>query len=918
MASAADVAAQMVAALALSEPELDTSIGTPVRKILDAVAEAVAEAYVDQHLVNYAFDIDSKQGADLDDFVLLFGFTRVPAQRASGIVTLARPTAADQDYPLPAGTQITTTSANPVVFATVVPAILPQGSASVDVPVQAVVGGAGGNLAANTLTRIGTPVTGVASATNASPTSGGANTETDLALINRFKRTVFRSLAGTEDMFLGVALEDTTPDDTADGVAVRAKVIGASSRWREQVQVASGTATSSIPAANASYVYGDNPILGPDIDAGQILTLGVHYCVDENTQALSRSGWVDHRRLRVGDEILSLNLERGVAEWTPVTDLYRADVDELLVSMEGKSISALVTDNHRWPVTSPHRIRTGQLPVLRETHDLRPSDSIVASAPVEESIDPIYADDFVKLLGWVASDGSFDSQPGKLRVKIGQSHLANPHKVEEIRLLLKRLGHPYQTYLDDDITIFAFSRELARQVRAALPDKKLTYDLISVLPVHQREMLIDTLIKGDGGIQGGSGTRYFCTADADQADVFQALCALAGLPTRQGSKTLDTQFGRVQMHHVNIKKVRTVNVAPMRRELRHYSGTIWCPTTRNSTFLVRREGRTYFTGNSFNNAVVPPVVSALTSGLTDGSIYDLEYEYNSTASRNDPVNGITNRIDLWVDGLRLAEATETTYFRTARAFTATTTAQLYNAKFVRRGTVNTHPTVGNYFVGLAFGPIEDVPNSIVIASTTYVEGTDYWVVHDDTAWGYGPTSLFGLEWISSHAPTNNSAITITYDYNALPRDVEARASQWRLVTTDLRAHAAKRVYLRFSFAIVFSPGFTASAVADSVESALAVWLASLDFDSPVQVSDVLAQAHAVQGVDNIRFLRSTEPVSSAFYAIERVTSDGTHISYVTDGGSPARAADLQLGDNEVPLLYEIQYAAKASNTFGGA
>jgi baseplate J-like protein len=598
MASAADVAAQMVAALALSEPELDTSIGSPTRKILDAVAEAVAEAYVDQHLVNYVFDIDSKQGADLDDFVLLFGFTRVPAQRASGVVTMARPTAADQDYPIPAGTQVTTTSASPVVFATVAPAILPQGSASVDVPVQAVVGGAGGNLAANTLTRIGTPVAGVASVTNASPTSGGANTESDLALINRFKRTVFRSLAGTEDMFLGVALEDTTPDDTADGVAVRAKVVGASSHWREQVQVASGAATSSIPAANASYVYGDNPTLGPDIDAGQILTLGVHY--------------------------------------------------------------------------------------------------------------------------------------------------------------------------------------------------------------------------------------------------------------------------------------------------------------------------------SFNNTVVPPVVSALTGGLTDGSIYDLDFEYNSTASRNDPVNGITNRIDLWVDGLRLAEATETTYFRTARAFTATTTAQLYNVKFVRRGTVSTHPTVGNYFVGLAFGPIEDVPNTIVISGTTYVEGTDYWVVHDDTAWGYGPTSLFGLEWISSHAPPNNSAITLTYDYNALPRDVEARAAQWRLVTTDLRAHAAKRVYLRFSFAIVFSPGFTAATVAASVQSALAVWLASLDFDSPVQVSDVLAQAHAVQGVDNIRFLRSTEPISATYYAIERVTSNGTHISYVTDGGSPARAADLQLGDNEVPLLYEIRYTAKAANTFGGA
>lgn len=596
MASAADVAAQMVAALALSEPELDTSIGTPVRKIVDAVAESLAEAYVDQHLTNYAFDIDAKQGADLDDFVLLFGFARLAAQRASGIVTLSRPTVADQDYPIPAGTQVTTASSSPVVFATIAPAILALGQSSVDVPVQAVVGGIGGNLAANTLTRIGTPLTGVSTATNASPTSGGANPESDLALIDRFKRTVFRSLAGTEDMFLGVALEDTTPDDTSDGVAVRAKVVGASSRWREQIQVASGTATSSIPTANADYVYADNPVLGADIDAGQILTLGVHF--------------------------------------------------------------------------------------------------------------------------------------------------------------------------------------------------------------------------------------------------------------------------------------------------------------------------------SFNNTVVPPVVTALTGGLTDGAIYDLEFEYNSTASRNDPVNGITNRIDLWVDGLRLAEATETTYFRTARAFTATTTAQLYNVKFVRRGTVSTHPTVGNYFVALAFGPIEDVPNAIIISATTYVEGTDYWVVHDDTAWGYGPTSLFGLEWISSHAPANNSAITLVYDYNALPRDVEARASQWRLVTTDLRAHAAKRVYLQFGFAIVFAQGFSAVSVVAAIQAALASWLASLDFDSPVQVSDVLAQAHAVQGVDNIRFLRSNEAVSSV-YAIERVTSAGTHISYVTDGGSPARAIDLQLGDNEVPLLYDIQYAAKAANTFSG-
>jgi hypothetical protein len=923
MASAADVAAQMVAALAVSEPELDTSVGTPVRKILDVVAESVAAAYVDQHLLNYQLDIDSKRGADLDDFVAVFGFTRFAAQRGTGVVTFARPTPADQDYPIAAGTQVTTATSVPAVFATVSPAILQRGVSSVDVPVQAIVGGQSGNLAANTLVRLASPASGVASVTNSSPTTGGTSSEDDLALIDRFKRTVFRSLAGTEDMFLGLSLEDSTPDTTDDGVATRARVIGSSSHWREQVQIdGSGDATSSIPATSATYIYADNPALGADLDAGQILTLGVHYCVDKNTQALSHSGWVDHRQIQIGDEILSLNLDRGVAEWTPVTDLYRAEVDEPLVSMEGRSISALVTTNHRWPVTNAHRIRTSQPAILRETHDLRPSDGIVVTAPLEESIESIYTDDFVRLLGWVASDGSFDSQPRKLRVKIGQSHLANPEKVEEIRLLLKRLGHPYQTYIDDDITIFAFSRELARQVRSALPDKKLTYELISVLPVHQREMLIDTLIKGDGGMQGGgvrgagTGTRYFCTASADQADVFQALCALVGLPTRQGRKVLDTPFGRVQMHHVNIKKVRHVSVAPMKKSLRHYAGPIWCPTTRNGTFLARRGGRTYFTGNSFDATVIPPEVHTIGVGLTDGAIYDLDFEYNSSASRNDPAAGITNRVDVWVDGDRPVDASETTYMRTARVFTSGSTDALFTGKFVRQGTVSTHPTAANIFMQLAFGPIDVFPSPLIIGGNTYVKGTDYWVVHDDTAYGYSPRSLFGLEWLAAHHPANNAAASLQYSYNAIPRDVQERVERWRLVATDVRAHAAKRVLLRLNFAIMFVPGYDPAQVATALQASLAVFLAAKDFGSPVQVSDVIQVAHEVTGVDNIRLLTSAEPTTGGAYAIERVDAAGTRISFITAGSSPARAADVQLGDNEVPALYSINYVAKAANSFG--
>lgn len=597
MASAADVAAQMVAALAVSDPELDTSVGTPVRKILDVVAESVAAAYVDQHLLNYQLDIDSKRGADLDDFVATYGFTRFAAQRGTGVVTFARPTPADQDYPIAAGTQVTTATSVPAVFATVSPAILQRSVSSVDVPVQAIVGGQSGNLAANTLVRLASPASGVASVTNSSPTTGGTSSEDDLALIDRFKRTVFRSLAGTEDMFLGLSLEDSTPDTTDDGVATRARVIGSSSHWREQVQIdGSGDATSSIPATSATYIYADNPALGADLDAGQLLTLGVHY--------------------------------------------------------------------------------------------------------------------------------------------------------------------------------------------------------------------------------------------------------------------------------------------------------------------------------SFDATVIPPEVHTIGAGLTDGSIYDLDFEYNSSASRNDPAAGITNRVDIWVDGDRPVDASETTYMRTARVFTSGSTDALFTGKFVRQGTVSTHPTAANIFMQLAFGPIDAFPSSLIIGGNTYVRGTDYWVVHDDTAYGYSPRSLFGLEWLAAHHPVNNAAASLQYSYNAIPRDVQERVERWRLVATDVRAHAAKRVLLRLNFAIMFVPGYDPAQVATALQASLAIFLAAKDFGSPVQVSDVIQVAHEVTGVDNIRLLTSAEPTTGGAYAIERVDSAGTRISFITAGSSPARAADVQLGDNEVPALYSINYVAKAANSFG--
>jgi hypothetical protein len=601
MADQGDYLNQMIQALAVAEPELDTSIGSPTRKILDVVAEAAASGDVDKHLLDYQWDINAKSGDDLDDFVLTFGFSRFAAKRSTGVVTFSRPSAATEAYPIPAGTQVTTAAAPQAVFQTTAPASLLVGQSSVEVPVAATVGGEAGNVAAGTISALAVTVNGISKVNNAAPTSGGTNPESDADLIQRFKRTVFRSMAGTEDMFLGSALEDTTPDNPTDEVASDAIVIGSSRRWREQIQVGTdGTATSSIPVANVKYVFPNSSVFGSDIDAGSILTLGVHY--------------------------------------------------------------------------------------------------------------------------------------------------------------------------------------------------------------------------------------------------------------------------------------------------------------------------------TFDTTVTPPRVVGIGGALDAGAIYDLDFEYSPYASRNDPVNGITNRVDVWVTGSAAVPATETTYLRVARAFNSLNTHPLFTGNFVRQNTNNVRPVAGNYFLALAFGPIISFPSSLVIGTTTYVKGTDYWVVHDDTAFGYGPTSMFGLEFKASTAPVDGTAIGLSggnaYTYNRIPRDVEDRIRRWSLVTTDARAHAAKQALLRLNLAVMFDPNYDRATVTAALTTSLAQWMSDRNFGGAVQVSDLIQAAHAVEGIDNVRFLTGSEPYGSAgSYAIERVGSDGTRISFVTTG-TPARASDVVLTDNEVAVLHSINVVPKAQNSWG--
>lgn len=262
-----EVANQIISQLGVVEPDLDLSIGTPTRKVIDAVAEAISEAYVEQFFAGYQYDIDTLTGASLDSFLSRFGFTRFGAIRATGIVTFTRPTPATSNIFIPAGTVVANSASPPITFSTMVSSILPIGGVSISIPVQAVVGGLAGNLPANSITIQITPLNGISNLSNITGVSGGADAESDDAVKARFKKTALRGFTGTEQMFTGTALEQ--PQVT------QANVVGSSKTHREQIQIINGQGTSTL--RSAKYVYPDNYFFGVNLDIGNILNADVHY-----------------------------------------------------------------------------------------------------------------------------------------------------------------------------------------------------------------------------------------------------------------------------------------------------------------------------------------------------------------------------------------------------------------------------------------------------------------------------------------------------------------------------------------------------------------------------------------------------------------------------------------------------------------
>jgi hypothetical protein len=349
------------------------------------------------------------------------------------------------------------------------------------------------------------------------------------------------------------------------------------------------------------------------------------YCVSADTQALTKEGWKYQQDITTDDFVLGIDPDTKEVSWQPVLSMHRFDYNgELIHWKNSYGFDALTTPNHRW--LTAHRDRNGNSHFdapgrFMLTEELSGSNKqiITGGGNVENNFPSIatHTNEFVELIGWVVTEGHYQYVTGKNvnGVLIAQSESTNPEKTARIRKLVDYFASQGFTATEQNSNRkadplsrdFYFGKGIASQIRAAAPDKQLTSEFLCSLTYNQAELLYKTLIDADGTRtvpkHGRTvSTEMFIQKDQGRIDGFQMLCAMLG------KRTNTTEMTQTDIYNTSVQQFKTTTARHLKDDREHYEGIVWCPKTPTGTWLARRNGGTYWTGNTYTELIRADII----------------------------------------------------------------------------------------------------------------------------------------------------------------------------------------------------------------------------------------------------------------------------------------------------------------------
>jgi hypothetical protein len=360
-------------------------------------------------------------------------------------------------------------------------------------------------------------------------------------------------------------------------------------------------------------------------------------CLTSDVEIMTSRGWRRHDELIIGEDVLTLNHDTGLSEWNPLGNIHCYEVtDQEMVELSSKTHHSISTLNHRWPVLhrTTEAMRVGQYRRWTTGEGLTQTHRLVCAAPsADQPAEAKYSDDLVELVGWYWTEGGAETSGG--RARIYQSERVNPTNTARIRRALTRLYGQASTEMmstktgprglertntlrvprwtetarNGGMVMFTLNHAAAEAILAHAPNRVVTLDFIRALTDAQLELFVSVSALGDGHTRR-SGRITIGQKDPAALDAVELAAILSGYKTRRYTSTTNG-FKRHIQHCLDIGTKTVVSLERGAIGRTHYTGTVWCPTTTNGSWLARNSrGQVFYTGNSADElrlAVIPDV-----------------------------------------------------------------------------------------------------------------------------------------------------------------------------------------------------------------------------------------------------------------------------------------------------------------------
>jgi len=349
-------------------------------------------------------------------------------------------------------------------------------------------------------------------------------------------------------------------------------------------------------------------------------------CHSEDTEVLTKRGWLRHDALTYDDEIGCFDPETSGLTYQKPSRIIRKPFVGDLYRFKGYGFDQCVTPDHRmlvkpkWADPTGTQAETGIGRPVRwekdkwsfcEAQDLPSAPfAIPIAAPLQDAgadeISPLLA----KLAGWFVSEGCWQSSG----VSIAQAaDTDGAHKIEALLTAMevpftvtrsapggkggKLPGNSYYIGVRGAREVVAWLREHCGKGSA---NKRIPEPIMAGTPELKRAFL-SAYLDGDGHLRT-NGTYSATTTSATLRDQLQRMAIELGISCCWHERASQSErhapswmlsFGSEGRREAAVRTYRSLSKVP-------YSGDVWCLTVPTGAYVTRRNGKASVSGNSAN------------------------------------------------------------------------------------------------------------------------------------------------------------------------------------------------------------------------------------------------------------------------------------------------------------------------------